>query len=117
LESKLGELKESLDAADSQRIRLEKALVGGIPLWNIKNEIMYYGSGMYFQAACSEPLGVSEQCLAHRTQRRGIDLCVDNVQKHLEYEIATIQVFIHFSVSIKVYCSPTPSLSKMLIQL
>lgn len=28
LESKLAEMKESLDAADSQRIRLEKALVG-----------------------------------------------------------------------------------------
>jgi tektin-1 len=42
-------------------------------------------------AACSDPLSVSEQCQAHRMQRRGVDLCNDNVSKHLEYEIATIQ--------------------------
>ena len=71
LESKLGEMKNALDEVDSQRIRVEKAL-----------------------AACTDPLSVSisEQCVAHRTQRRGVDLCNDNVTKHLEYEIATIQV-------------------------
>ena len=69
LEKKLSELKNALDGSDSQRIRVEKAL-----------------------AACTDPLSVSEQCVAHRTQRRGVDLCNDNVAKHLEYEIATIQV-------------------------
>ena len=77
LESKLGELKDALDEVDSQRIRVEKAL-----------------------AACSEPLSISDQCAAHRTQRRGVDLCNDNVSKHLDLEMATIQVFKLISATI-----------------
>ena len=68
LDKKLGELKEHLDELDSQHIRVRQAL-----------------------AACDEPLSISEQCLAHRNQRQGIDRCDDNVQKHLGLEVETLQ--------------------------
>lgn len=67
LDKKLGELKEHLDELDSQHIRVRQAL-----------------------AACDEPLSISEQCLAHRNQRQGIDRCDDNVQKHLGLEVETL---------------------------
>ena len=50
LQKKLGELKTHLDELESQHIRVKQAL-----------------------EACSEPLSISEQCLAHRNQRQGID--------------------------------------------
>lgn len=68
LEAKLGDLKESIDAAESQHIRAEHAL-----------------------SATSEPLDIVEKCMAHRQQRQGVDLCNDNVSKHLELESATIK--------------------------
>ena len=68
LDKKLGELKEHLDELDSQHIRVRAAL-----------------------SACDEPLSISEQCLAHRGQRQGIDRCDDNVEKHLNLEVETLQ--------------------------
>lgn len=68
LENKLADLKLEVEAVEAQNVRLEHAI-----------------------GACREPLGVTEQCLAHRNQRQGVDSCDDNVQKHLQLEAATIQ--------------------------
>ena len=46
--------------------------------------------------ATKEPLEIVEKCSAHRQQRQGVDLCNDNVAKHLELEAATIKASIHF---------------------
>ena len=50
LQKKLGGLKTHLDELESQHIRVQQAF-----------------------SAISEPLSISEQCLAHRNQRQGID--------------------------------------------
>ena len=50
LQKKLAELKTHLDELESQHIRVNHAL-----------------------ESCGEPLSISEQCLAHRNQRQGID--------------------------------------------
>ena len=64
----MSELKEVLDDVDSQRIRVESAL-----------------------EACTDPLNVSEKCLAYRGQRQGVDLVDDNVQRHLVFEVDTLK--------------------------
>ena len=40
---------------------------------------------------CTDPLAVTEKCLAHRAQRQGCDMVEDNVQKHLKFEADTLK--------------------------
>lgn len=68
LQAKLTDLKSALEDAYSQRSRVEHAL-----------------------ASCSEPLAISEKCLANRNQRQGLDRVEDNVEKHLHFEIETLK--------------------------
>lgn len=60
--------QDAFDDVDGQKGRVEAAL-----------------------AAIPEPLAVAEECLANRNQRQGKDRVDDNVQKHLGFEIETMQ--------------------------
>ncbi|TRY72309.1 hypothetical protein TCAL_03139 [Tigriopus californicus] len=68
LDNRLTTLKSLLDEMDSQSIRLGQAL-----------------------QACDLPLKVNDQCLAFRRQRQGVDNVRDNVERHLEFELQTVQ--------------------------
>eukprot|EP00095_Tigriopus_kingsejongensis_P002765 maker-scaffold845_size89356-snap-gene-0.17 protein:Tk02765 transcript:maker-scaffold845_size89356-snap-gene-0.17-mRNA-1 annotation:"cathepsin d" len=68
LDTRLGTLKGVLEEMESQNVRVSQALSG-----------------------CETPQRANEQCLAFRKQRQGVDNIKDNVERHLEFELQTVQ--------------------------